>query len=181
MLKPELCAVTMWLALEVAFVTHTTLLQLLTVLTLPFAGGVCGRGEWLLVLCPRECRPRHEALLSPVHSLLLSDYNRSVHRPHGFSGIYGFSQRITDYAMEGDDREREMVMVAGPGDLIIHNSLLIHRAPPNTTTDRSRRAVGSIFYGASAVVDEEKYQARQKQIRERAAALEGQTQASVGL
>lgn len=114
--------------------------------------------------------------------LLPSDHNnRSVHRPHGFSGIYGFSQRITDYAMEGNDREREMVMVAGPGDLIIHNSLLIHRAPPNTTTDRSRRAVGSIFYGASAVVDEEKYQARQKQIQERAAALEGQTQASVGL
>ena len=69
-----------------------------------------------------------------------------------------------------------MVMAAQAGDLIVHHAAMIHRAPANLTSDRSRKAVGAIFYGASARRDETKYEERQQEIRERAALLKGQGQ-----
>ena len=68
-----------------------------------------------------------------------------------------------------------------PGDLLIHSALLIHRADANASADRPRRAIGAIFYGASAVVDEAEYEARQLRIKQRAATLPGQSASSVGL
>ena len=99
-------------------------------------------------------------------------------RKHDYSGVMGFSQCIVDYDSSVED---EMTMCAEPGDLIIHHSLMVHRAERNNCADRSRKAVGAIFYGVSAQVDQVKYELKQQEIRERAAMLEGQTKSSVGL
>merc|ERR1712046_351330 len=93
----------------------------------------------------------------------------------------GFSQKISDYDLDGKDGNEEMVMSAQAGDLIIHHSMLIHRAPANRSHSRSRRAVGAIFYGESAKLDQEKYDQRQLEIKQRQAQLQGQTECSVGL
>lgn len=66
-----------------------------------------------------------------------------------FSGVFGFSQTITDYDPAA---ENEIVMAAAPGDLVMHSSLMIHRAGRNRTEKRSRMAVGAIYYGESAKV-----------------------------
>ena len=98
-------------------------------------------------------------------------------RPHDFSDIVGFSQRITDYDNATDnDTAHEVLVRARPGDLVIHHSLTIHRAEPNRTEARPRRAVGAIFYGVSAQVDPTRVAQRQSQIRQRAAQLKGQQQ-----
>jgi len=96
-------------------------------------------------------------------------------RPHSFSGVMGFSQTISDYdeSASGDGAE-EMLMAAKAGDLIIHHSLMIHRAPPNGCAERSRRAVGAIFYGKSAKLDQAKYDDRQLEIRAREKSIKGQ-------
>lgn len=99
-------------------------------------------------------------------------------RDHGFSDVMGFSQTILDYEASNED---EIVMVARPGDLIIHHSLMVHRAGANASDTRSRRAIGAVFYGESAQTDMEKYEARQQEIQERAAKLKGQSTTSVGL
>ena len=50
---------------------------------------------------------------------------------------------------------------------------MVHRAEPNRSA-RPRRAIGAIFYGASAAVDEAGHAARQLEISRRATQLEGQ-------
>eukprot|EP00927_Polykrikos_kofoidii_P071975 TRINITY_DN68154_c0_g1_i1.p1 TRINITY_DN68154_c0_g1~~TRINITY_DN68154_c0_g1_i1.p1 ORF type:complete len:296 (+),score=34.12 TRINITY_DN68154_c0_g1_i1:65-952(+) len=103
-------------------------------------------------------------------------------RPHDFSGVMGFSQRITDFDETcPSDTSEEIVMVAQPGDLIVHHCLMVHRALPNRSLTRHRRAIGAIFYGESAVRDEDAYAKRALEIRKRAAKLDGQSEASVGL
>lgn len=42
---------------------------------------------------------------------------------------------------------------AKPGDLLIHHSMTIHTAPANTTTSRTRKALGLIYFGESAQPD----------------------------
>lgn len=84
-------------------------------------------------------------------------------RPHGKTGVLGFSQGILDYS-EGD-REREAAIAARPGDLLVHHSLTIHRAEANAS-DRPRRALGLIYYSVDAKVDEEGHAAYQRAIRE---------------
>ena len=103
----------------------------------------------------------------------------SAPRAHGFSGVLGFSQELSDFGAA--DEAREVAMRAEPGDLLVHSALLIHRADANASAERPRRALGAIFYTASAVVDQEAYAARQLEIRRRAAVLPGQNLASVGL
>lgn len=80
-------------------------------------------------------------------------------RPHGKTGTLGFSQGITDYSDE--DRAAEVCMNAQPGDLLVHHALTIHRADANQSADRSRKALGFIYYWARAREDEaaaKKYQ-----------------------
>jgi phytanoyl-CoA hydroxylase len=80
-------------------------------------------------------------------------------RTHGKTGTLGFSQGITDY---GDaDRAAEVCMIAKPGDLLVHDALTIHRADGNRSKDRTRKALGFIYYSARAREDEDavrKYQ-----------------------
>ena len=98
----------------------------------------------------------------------------SAHGPllkHDFSGVKGFSQQLVEYAPE---RTEEYAMRACPGDLLVHGAKLIHRAEPNWSATRQRRAVGAIFYTDSARWDEGEYVRRAEEIRRRSAALPGQ-------
>ncbi len=75
-------------------------------------------------------------------------------RAHGRSSTLGFSQHIVDFGTE-DDLKNEMAFPANPGDLLVHHALTIHRAGPNTTADRTRKALGLIYWGESAKEDKE--------------------------
>lgn len=86
-------------------------------------------------------------------------------RPHGRSGVLGFSQGMTDFGTAGD-LSREVWFPTGPGDLLVHHSLTIHRADGNRTADRSRRALGFIYYAAGAREDVKRKQEYQEKLRE---------------
>jgi phytanoyl-CoA hydroxylase len=93
-------------------------------------------------------------------------YVRSSHRdgmrPHGRTETLGFSQGIVDYPLESD-RERELAMVAQPGDLMVHHALTIHRAGANPSP-RHRRALGFIYYSEHAREDVAAHQAYQEKL-----------------
>ena len=74
-------------------------------------------------------------------------------RPHRRTRTLGFSQEISDFGNEVD-RAHEVMCIAQPGDLLAHHAMTIHRAEANRSERRSRRALGFIFYGESALVDE---------------------------
>ena len=95
-------------------------------------------------------------------------------RPHGYSGVLGFSQALHPEAYTASDAAMEFGVPAQPGDLILHVATMVHRAEPNRCERRQRRAIGAIFYGASARVDEVGHAARQEEIHKRAAKLKGQ-------
>ncbi|MGN6437684.1 MAG: phytanoyl-CoA dioxygenase family protein [Agriterribacter sp.] len=75
-------------------------------------------------------------------------------RTHGRTTTLGFSQQIVDFGTE-DDMKNEIAFPAQPGDLLVHHSLTIHRAGANTTEDRTRKAMGLIYFGLSAKEDKE--------------------------
>lgn len=83
-------------------------------------------------------------------------YIKGSHKPgmrtHGRTSTLGFSQGITDYG--DNDHALEIPFPAKPGDLLVHHSLTIHRAGGNAS-DRSRKALGLIYFGASAKEDVE--------------------------
>ena len=74
-------------------------------------------------------------------------------RAHGRTGTLGFSQGILDFGCEHDLRQA-MAFPCRAGDLIAHHSLMIHWAGANTTSDRSRQALGWIYYGSECQEDE---------------------------
>jgi phytanoyl-CoA hydroxylase len=76
-------------------------------------------------------------------------------RPHGRSNILGFSQGITDYGP--DDSSREVPIHLQPGDVVAHHGATIHRAEPNRSATRHRRAFAMVFKGVSCRRDEESY------------------------
>ena len=83
-------------------------------------------------------------------------------RPHGRTQVLGFSQGIIDYP-RAEDLAKEVSMPAKPGDLLVHHALTIHRADANRSTNRSRRALGFIYYAQRAKEDiaaKQAYQAR---------------------
>jgi phytanoyl-CoA hydroxylase len=82
-------------------------------------------------------------------------------RPHRRSEVLGFSQGITDFG--DDDHAEEVAIVVEPGDLIAHHSMIIHRADANPS-DRSRSALGMVYYAERAVEDLEKREAYQQQL-----------------
>lgn len=83
-------------------------------------------------------------------------------RTHGKTGTLGFSQGITDYGDE--DKAAEVCMIAKPGDLMVHNSLTIHRADGNQSATRTRKALGFIYYSARAREDERAANAYREQL-----------------
>ncbi len=81
-------------------------------------------------------------------------------RPHGVSNVLGFSQGLTDYGAA--DEAAEVPMKLSPGDAIVHHGWTIHRADPNRSSVRHRRAFAMVFRGASCRIDaaaRERYQA----------------------
>lgn len=90
-------------------------------------------------------------------------------RPHGRTQTLGFSQGITDYGSA--DTTAEIAVTAKPGDLIVHDAMTIHRAGGNKSINRTRRAIGLVYYSAAARVDEAAdlaYQAKLKSEMEQA-------------
>jgi phytanoyl-CoA hydroxylase len=73
-------------------------------------------------------------------------------RDHAASNVLGFSQGITDYGP--DDNAAEVLIRLLPGDVVGHHGNLIHRADPNATPDRNRRAFAMVFQGESCRRDE---------------------------
>ena len=84
-------------------------------------------------------------------------------RPHGRTQTLGFSQGVTDYGRPEDD-EHEVAFPAQPGDLLVHHAMTIHRADGNMSQNRTRRALGFIYYSDQAQVDEEAHAAYQKRL-----------------
>uniref|UniRef100_A0A7S3S1P7 EamA domain-containing protein n=1 Tax=Emiliania huxleyi TaxID=2903 RepID=A0A7S3S1P7_EMIHU len=99
-------------------------------------------------------------------------------RAHHYSGVIGFSQTL-DAAADAADAQNEFALPAAPGDLLLHTAMMVHRADANLSEQRPRRAIGAIFYGASARIDAA-YAAKQADIHRRARTLPGQ-QGSVAL
>lgn len=89
--------------------------------------------------------------------------NRGGMRPHGSTGTLGFSQGIADWS-DSDDRAC-VQMEAGPGDMLVHHSLTIHRAN-NNSSDRDRKSIGFIFYRDDVEIDKEAHAAYQKKLHE---------------
>lgn len=79
-------------------------------------------------------------------------YVRGSHRlglrQHRRSSTLGFSQCISDYSQSDLDNESKVTAV--PGDALIHHGNTIHRAEPNLTKNRQRRALAMVFRGKSA-------------------------------
>lgn len=73
-------------------------------------------------------------------------------RPHGRSTVLGFSQHIPNY---DDFKAEEAVVKLNPGDAAVHHGNTIHRADPNVSTKRNRRAFAMVMRGESCELDEE--------------------------
>ncbi len=73
-------------------------------------------------------------------------------RPHAGTSVLGFSQGISDYS--SDDEAQETVVTLQPGDLAIHHCETVHRADPNTSATRHRRAFAMVFNGQSCRIDQ---------------------------
>jgi phytanoyl-CoA hydroxylase len=84
-------------------------------------------------------------------------------RPHARTQVLGFSQSLTDYGEA--DQAAEACLAAEPGDLLVHHSLTIHRAEANRS-ERSRRALGLIYYSAEAREDADAHVRYQQQLKE---------------
>lgn len=83
-------------------------------------------------------------------------------RSHQRTNTLGFSQGIADY--NDSDGDAEVMMPAAPGDLLVHHALTIHRADGNNSVNRSRRALGFVYFGQSASVDERRRAEYQEQL-----------------
>ncbi|NNE94131.1 MAG: phytanoyl-CoA dioxygenase family protein [Verrucomicrobiales bacterium] len=73
-------------------------------------------------------------------------------RAHGKSGTLGFSQGILDFGIP-NDLENEVAFPCKAGHLIAHHSLTIHRADGNRTTERTRQALGFVYFAESCGED----------------------------
>lgn len=85
-------------------------------------------------------------------------------RPHGRTKTVGFSQAITDFG-SARDQAAEVAVPAKPGDLLIHHAMTIHRAEANQHPTRSRRAMGLIYFAASAKEDKEAKEEYQRKLK----------------
>lgn len=79
-------------------------------------------------------------------------HKASSFRPHGLTGVIGFSQGITDFGSE-DDRSHTKAFPGTAGTFLMHDARTIHFAGPNTSATRSRRALGFIYYANRAKED----------------------------
>ena len=76
-------------------------------------------------------------------------------RQHRLSSTLGFSQCIPDYSQS--DMDSESKFTCQPGDAVIHHGNTIHRAGPNLTKNRQRRALAMVSRGKSASRDYQRF------------------------
>ena len=86
-------------------------------------------------------------------------------RKHGKTGTLGFSQGIVDYGEKETDKN-EIFYPTQPGDLLVHHSMTIHRADGNSSENRTRQAMGFIYYANKAKEDVEAQKAYQIKLAE---------------
>jgi len=107
-------------------------------------------------------------------------YVRGSHRGglrlHERSGTLGFSQHIPGYGSAAE-REQEVACPCRAGDLLAHHALTVHRADANRHPTRGRKALGFIYYAASAKVDEHRHAAYQAKL---AREMAGESSGRVG-
>jgi phytanoyl-CoA hydroxylase len=84
-------------------------------------------------------------------------------RAHGRSGVLGFSQGMLDFP-QPDDLAHAVACPAVAGDLLCHHSLTIHWAEGNKSPNRTRRAIGLVYYAASCQDDVVAKQAYHEQL-----------------
>ena len=72
-------------------------------------------------------------------------------RDHQLSDVLGFSQTVVDY--NDEDTSREHMICLEPGDLVAHHGETIHRADPNRSPARHRRAFAMVFRGENCQRD----------------------------
>jgi phytanoyl-CoA hydroxylase len=88
-------------------------------------------------------------------------------RTHAVTKILGFSQGITDYGPV--DQAQEVTIRLEPGDVVAHHGNTIHRADPNRSETRHRRAFAMVCQGESCRRDEAamaRYEANRQAQRE---------------
>ncbi|QNL51555.1 phytanoyl-CoA dioxygenase family protein [Olivibacter sp. SDN3] len=85
-------------------------------------------------------------------------------RPHGRNNTLGFSQCIVDFG-KPEDIANEMPMHAKTGDILVHHGMTIHRADGNHSKTRSRRVIGLVYFGQSAVEDVAAKKAYQEKLK----------------
>jgi phytanoyl-CoA hydroxylase len=76
-------------------------------------------------------------------------------RPHCRSSILGFSQGVADYGPA--DEENEVAVRLEPNDAVAHHGKTIHRADPNGSAFRNRRAFAMVLRGVSTHRDEDAF------------------------
>ena len=84
-------------------------------------------------------------------------------RWHGRTQTLGFSQGIIDFGIE-NDVENTVSFPCKAGHLIAHHSLTVHWADGNTTADKSRQALGAVFFADRCEVDQKMSDAYQAQL-----------------
>ena len=76
-------------------------------------------------------------------------------RPHARSKVLGFSQGISNFGPA--DESSEVKIHLNPGDAVAHHGMTIHKAEPNRSTSRQRRAFAMVFKGIGCRRDESAY------------------------
>ncbi len=84
-------------------------------------------------------------------------------RPHGRTGTLGFSQGITDFGSQADEKDA-VHFPGGAGTFLMHDAMTVHWAGANQSKTRSRRALGFIYYAKSAQLDVAKKEAYQRKL-----------------
>ncbi len=84
-------------------------------------------------------------------------------RWHGRTETLGFSQGMLDFGTE-QDLTNLLSHPCKAGHLIAHHSLTIHMADGNSTSDRTRQALGAVFYADACKVNEKTKTAYQAQL-----------------
>jgi len=82
-------------------------------------------------------------------------------RHHEQSEVFGFSLGIPDFGEA--DRAAEVEVCLEPGDFVVHHGLTVHRTDPNPS-DRTRHAVGLVYFAARARVDTEAREAHRREV-----------------
>jgi len=83
-------------------------------------------------------------------------------RPHSMTKVLGFSQGITDFGPA--DFAREVKIHLRPGGAVAHHGMAVHRANPNISPTRNRRAFAMGLMGVSCKVDEAAYAAHKREV-----------------